>query len=365
MTVCLSTNGVNVHRGSDAPTRLLVATLDGVQILERDGLGSAWKLVGQSLKGLHVSSMLIEPGSGTLFAGIHEGGVWVSSDDGLSWEERSEGITRKDVWSLRHSGRAGDFIYAGTSPVGLYRSNDQGRSWEELERLLDVPNQEKWTFPPPPHIPHAKTMAFDTRDPKLFYLGVEQGALLETKDGGASWREIESFARDDDEYYRDIHQIVLRPSNSDEIFMATGVGLYYSPDCGGSWEHLTDPSFRIGYPDQLIFSPEDDSTLFLSGAMHQPGTWRESHFASAAILRSKDSGRTWEQLGGDGLPLELHANIEAMSVSIRSGGFTLFAGTTDGDVFSSEDGGDSWACIASGLDPVSKAGHYRNLVLAK
>ena len=46
---------------------------------------------------------------------------------------------------------------------------------------------------------------------------------------------------------------------------------------------------------------------------------------------------------------------------VWSGGFELAAGTTDGEVFYSEDGGNSWQTIASGLAPVSKGGHYRHL----
>ena len=39
----------------------------------------------------------------------------------------------------------------------------------------------------------------------------------------------------------------------------------------------------------------------------------------------------------------------------------MFAGNTDGEVYASEDAGDNWSLIASGLKPVSKAGHFRNL----
>jgi hypothetical protein len=51
-----------------------------------------------------------------------------------------------------------------------------------------------------------------------------------------------------------------------------------------------------------------------------------------------------------------------MSLARWPDGFALFAATTDGDVFTSETGGDTWAQIASGLAPISKVGHYRNLV---
>jgi len=43
------------------------------------------------------------------------------------------------------------------------------------------------------------------------------------------------------------------------------------------------------------------------------------------------------------------------------GGFALVVGTTDGDVFISEDEGEHRATIAQGLAPISKGGHYRGV----
>jgi photosystem II stability/assembly factor-like uncharacterized protein len=223
-----------------------------------------------------------------------------------------------------------------------------------------MPNMERWRFPGPPHIAHTKTLAVDPRDPSIMYAGVEQGALLATTDGGRSWSEIDSYDTPEDRWYRDIHQVVLHPERPDEIFMTTGIGLYHSPDRGQTWRHLTDPDFRIGYPDQLVFSPEDDRVLFMSGAWRDPTTWRESRHARSTILRSDDGGVSW-QAPGAGLPSDMRANVEALTVASHAGGFTLFAGTTDGEIWASDDGARTWRLLASGLPPVSKVGHYRNL----
>jgi photosystem II stability/assembly factor-like uncharacterized protein len=201
-------------------------------------------------------------------------------------------------------------------------------------------------------------MAIDPRNPDVMYVGVEQGALLTTSDGGSTWREIESYYTPEDMWYRDIHQVVLRPSNPDEIYMNTGIGFYHSPDRGRTWEHRTGPDARIGYPDQLVFSPLDDSVLFISGARRDPTTWRQAGTADAVVIKSTDGGRTWRE-SGHGLPSPMRHNIEAMSVAGYPGGFTLFIGDTGGNVYSSEDQGASWSQIASGLGPISKGGHYR------
>src|SRR5215207_2538017 len=210
MTVCLSPNGVNVYHTDAPPTRLLVATAGGVSALRRDGLGAPWRLVDTALRDLHPSALLVEPDSKTVFAGVHNGGLYASDDDGLTWERRTDGLTIEHVFSIRCvRGASGPAILAGTEPVSLFKSLDLGRTWTELPAIHNVPNMDKWTFPGPPHVAHTKTIAIDPRDPNLMYVGVEQGALLATTDGGASWTEIDAYYTSDDRWYRDIHQVVL------------------------------------------------------------------------------------------------------------------------------------------------------------
>ncbi|HLG69536.1 MAG TPA: glycosyl hydrolase [Chloroflexota bacterium] len=373
MTACLSPNGLNVYRESEPVRRLLVGTLNGLAVLERQAPGGGWKVSGRVLDGVHVSSLMIEPLRGGIFGGSHvtrdstsPGGLYRSLDGGQTWERRTNGITTDHVFCLRSVQENGQpVIYAGTEPAGLFRSEDYGDTWEDRPALRTVPNTDKWMFPSPPHVAHVKTMAFDPRDPKIIYAGVEQGALLKTTDGGQTWRELESFSRPEDRSYKDIHQITIRPSNPDELYMTTGPGLYHSTDGGETWEHLTDSAggFRVGYPDHLHYAPDDDRVMFMSGASEDPGTWRQSHHADATVMRSDDGGRTWRQ-AGKGLPQSMRANIEAMGRASWPGGFALFAGTTDGAVFCSEDGAESWTEIASGLPPVSKSRHYMNLQVA-
>lgn len=355
VTACLSTNGVNVSSADAPPTRLLVATATGLVVLERPTPDERWRHVDTVLKGLHPSAVVRDPKSGALFAGIHDGGLYLSRDDGATWERRTTGLTVEHVFSLRLYGST---LLAGTEPASLFKSVDAAQTWTELPALRQVPDTEKWTFPGPPHVAHAKSIAVDPRDPDVIYVGVEQGALLTSSDGGQSWHEIESYYTPEDMWYRDIHQVLLRPSNPDEIYMNTGIGFYHSGDQGATWEHRTGPDSRIGYPDQLVFSPLDDSVLFISGARRDPTTWRKAGLADAIVLKSEDSGGTWSECGR-GLPLPMRHNIEAMGAAGYPGGFSMFIGDTGGNVYASDDQGGSWKPIASGLGPISKGAHYR------
>jgi photosystem II stability/assembly factor-like uncharacterized protein len=363
VTICVSPNGVNVYAAASPPRRVLVATLTGVKIVARPEVDAPWEVRAPTDLTAHVSALLVEPGTGTAVAGAHHGRVFASGDDGETWTARDSGLSIDHVFSLRVGPSAdGPLLYAGTEPVSLFRSADLGAHWVELPAIHDQPGTERWTFPGPPHVAHTKTLAIDPRQPDVMYAGVEQGALLATSDGGQSWHELDAYYTPADTWYRDIHQVVLRPTAPDELFMTTGIGLYHSPDRGQSWTHLTTPDFRIGYPDQLVITA-DGSELFMAGAERDPTTWRASHLANSTVLRSRDSGRSWTSAAG-GLPAPLRANIEALTLASYPGGFSLFAGTTDGDLFSSDDAGEHWTRIARDLTPISKGGHYRNLQAA-
>jgi photosystem II stability/assembly factor-like uncharacterized protein len=357
MDACVAPNGPTDYRDQSPCTRLHVGTADGVVTLTREAPGAAWQATGHSLPGRHISSLMFEPTRGGLFAGVHDGGLYASFDGGQTWERKMRGITQEHVFTLASHEHHGQLVlYAGTEPAHLFQSTDYGETWEELPSLRAVPDTDKWVFPAPPHIAHVKNLTFDPRDDHLMYACIEQGALLKTTDGGETWRELSDYSRPEDPVYRDIHRLVLRPSNPDEMYFTGGAGLYYSADGGETWEHLSTHRARIGYPDALMFSP-DESVMFMAGSACSPGDWRQTNDADAAIGRSRDAGRTWELLTR-GLPAHIVGNFEAMTMAAWPGGYALFAATTDGDVFASEDEGATWATIASGLAPISKGDHY-------
>lgn len=364
MTVSVSPNGTNYYATSSPSAEVLVATADGIVSLTRSG--SSWRESRRMLEGKHVGSIAVEQRSSAIFAGTHHAGLWASEDGGQSWEQRDRGIESDNIYAL-NSVEAGDEVrvYAGTEPAHIYVSTDLGKSWTDLPSLRDVPSVKDWTFPGPPHIGHVKTIAFDPRDPNTIYVGVEVGGAFKSTDAGKTWRELNEGG-----FYEDVHRLMIANARPDDVWMATGRGLYHSGDAGTSWEFRPMPGVvegqphernnGISYPDALLMLPQQPDVMFTAGAAASPGAWRETHGAFSRIARSRDAGHTWQYLEG-GLPLETRANVEGMTMNEYPGGFALFAGTTDGEVFFSEDEGEHWATIARDLAPVSKSGHYRGL----
>ena len=196
-------------------------------------------------------------------------------------------------------------IFAGTEPAHLFASDDLGQTWNELKAMRSV-DMSKWGFPAPPHIAHTKHINFHPKDPQTLYVGVEQGGLLKSTDSGETFTVIHGM--DDD-----VHRSVLNPADPDEIFVTTGIGMYYTGDGGANWDQWTDTNHPIGgYPDLLVLHPRNPSLMFVASAEFGPGTWRETGTATSRISKSTDGGRNWTQLK-NGIN-EVYTAFEAMCI---------------------------------------------------
>jgi photosystem II stability/assembly factor-like uncharacterized protein len=356
MAISLSHGGSTIYSSPTPSKQILVGTREGAITLERDG--SSWQVAHRALTDKHISAIVQEPESGVIFAGAFQGGVHASADNGKTWQERGNGMSQNNVYSLATKNVDGRVrVFAGTEPAHLFVSDDLGMNWSELASLRSVASVPKWSFPAPPHIGHVKHINFDPNNPTTIYASIEVGGLLRSTDGGEHWEEFSGL-------YEDVHRLMIHPTDPRCLYAVTGRGLYVGPEAGAHWEQWTHREDEVGgYPDGFVFRPSDPKLMLMTAAHDAPGTWRTSHFAGARISRSKDGGRSWEILK-NGLPDRLQASIEAFCLEEAGSSTAVYAATTSGEILCSEDLGDSWQVIVKGLAPISKAGHFRALVQA-
>jgi photosystem II stability/assembly factor-like uncharacterized protein len=361
--ICLSVNGKTTSVADTPATQLLVATVDAVFEFRRESAAAIWQQTRDDiLAGHHVSALLYEPHSGLLFAGLHyQGGLMVSADHGHSWQQRNHGLQSGHVYTLMALQQGGDTIlYAGTEPAMLYRSEDLGSTWQALPSMREVPDTDQWLFPR--SVPHVKNIAIHPSEPATLYVCVEQGDLLKSTDRGVTWRQLTSMEKTDDKFRRDMHRVTFRNDNPREIFLTTGIGLYHSADAGETWERITDPSFRLGYPDPFFIHPQNPESMFMVGAGVSPNPdWGKTGTAYPLFMRSSDSGRTWQE-SMQGMRNPVKGNMEAAAMHFTRGSLEFFVGTACGELYTSQDAADTWSLLAEGMPAISKGPHFRHFL---
>jgi hypothetical protein len=310
--------------------RLYAATGHGIARLDETA-GGEWT-VDLSLTGRPVYCLAVDPADPSrVYAGLTDGGVRRTDDDGAGWVDCSPPQTA--VFSLAVSPADGT-LYAGTEPSALYRSDDRGQAWHELDALLELPSRPTWSFPPRPWTSHVRWIAPSPHDRDLLLVGIELGGLMRSTDGGASWQDRRPGAA------LDVHSLAWHPRVEGRAYEAGGDGAAWSEDAGDSWRRADEGRDRH-YTWALAVDPDDPELWYVS-ASTGPFVAHGRGNPQARIFRREDG--SWRPLAG-GLP----DPFPAMPYALVAADGRLFAGLANGELWESPDRGDTWqACALRG-----------------
>jgi photosystem II stability/assembly factor-like uncharacterized protein len=272
----------------------------------------------------------------SLLAMTQEGALWRRTASG-AWQLVHTRPVAEDIWACAADPRVAGRLYLGVSPALLYWSDDGGAHWRACEAIRRIPGYERWTFPPPPHIPHVRSVAPDPQVIGAVYIGVEEGGIYRSEDQGETWESL------NEGLYWDVHTVSPAPEGT-RLYATTGRGFYRSDDGGHDWQHLMTGLDRR-YTVPLVVSRRRPERLFTAAAATPPPGWR--HGANAAVYRSDDGGEHWVCLE-HGLPSPFDVMVRQIVVD-DAGRVFIAAGH---ELFGSEDEGDSWRRLAGDLPTV-------------
>lgn len=318
------------------------------------------------------------------------GGFWRSADGGETWEKMNDYLSSgtgphyyQEIFASPH---AFDRVYQ--MDVHLHRTDNGGKDFVRMEHDTK-------------HVDH-HAMAFRANDPNYLIVG-NDGGIYESFDLGETWKYVANLpitqfykvAVDYDEPFYNIyggtqdnnsqggpsqtwdvsgirnadwfvtlfgdgHQSAADPDNPDIVYAEwqqgnltrydrrTGETTYIRPQAREG-----EPPDRYNWDAPILISPHDSKTLF---------------FASQRVWRSDDHGDTWTPISGDltrnedrvSMPVmgrtwsyDAPRDLYAMSsyntiVNISQSPIdpdVLYAGSDDGLIGITEDGGETWRTI--------------------
>lgn len=315
-----------MNRSEGTKKALHLATHSGWYRFEREG--ERWLPVRRALTYWSATCLAVDPEDPRLvYVGTEHSGIFFSRDGGAGWARPDPNVPRLMIASLL---ALPGTVLAGTVPAALYRASNGG--WVEMEGLRH--GSAGSNFPPNPDLgSRARYLAVDPKEPQRVYAGIEVGGMLQSDDGGFTWRPCNEGLSDPD-----VHEVLACARTPDMVVAACGEeGVFRSLNRGSRWEKITPPGDRT-YGTAV--AEDRNGGIYLGIARGRPNTWVSRGSAGAAILRSRDGGRHWETvvegLGGG-----------VMDLCGDPDGEGVFAGTSDGLLLSID--GSSHRVVASGL----------------
>jgi hypothetical protein len=351
---------------------LYVATRKG--LLTYEGDGQNWEVVSRAFLGDPVSMVL--PVGETIYAALNLGHfgskVHRSDDHGANWQEISvpaypelqdsdgkgdSGASLELIWALQSAGedRPGS-LWCGTIPGGLFFSGDRGESWELNQPLWDSEGRSSW-FGGGYDNPGIHSICVDPVDSHKLTVGISCGGVHCTEDGGASWEVrgeglwAEYLPPDlaGDPNQQDPHCLARCAANPSVIWMQHHNGIFVTRDECRSWQEIKGvrPS-NFGFA--VAVHPQDSDTAWFVPAIKDES--RIPVDGKLVVTRTRDGGHSFQVLSR-GLPQsESYDLVYRHSLNVDSSGNLLAMGSTTGNLFVSNDQGDSWQTLSNHLPPV-------------
>ncbi|CAN5634261.1 sialidase family protein [soil metagenome] len=352
---------------------LSVGTRAGLYLLEGDSQRAAWRKRGPYLASMDIQHAILDGRDGrTLYAagtGSGSTAVYRSDDRGETWSIAGQPFDAEQVWHVEPATEhEPGVVYAGVMPAALYRSADRGDSWNEIAGLTSHPTREEWEGGGGGLCLH--TILTDPNEPEKLAVGISAVGWFASDDGGKSWEArnngvmgfADVFAQEMDkivkypEIHRCVHKAVRHPANG-LLYQQNHLGVYKSEDYGAEWIDISD---GLPNPFGFVIGITADGTVYVV-PQHD---WEEEIgvriTGQLTVCRMRHDSGMWEHLS-NGLPEVRNMTLyrEGMATDHCSPGGVYF-GTSDGNLYGTADGGDSWTAIASELPSIRSVSceHY-------
>lgn len=382
-------NAVAVH--PDQPDRVYLGT-DDFGILMSDDGGENYKETNAGFISRQIRAVLADRTErGRVYAGVifdgQNGGVFVSEDGGMTWQQSIQGMGVRDVYSLYQSEPHPERLYAGTNH-GIFRSDDHGRSWmlvardEGEEKTGSASDQPRATNVAPATRPRAvepkpttvKRLAQTRAKSSAKQSPPKKAPVKAPREATPAPKPKPQPSEFVDLQNQVFALTPFTPRGATEatgLIAATWDGLFRTDDEKKGWKQIkfgtpTTPSrgsisvvrtnsrapglILIGTEEGMFVSDDDGETFApmpLNGEARQvrvialdPRDPKMMYVGTSnGFFRSTDGGQTWEQRGGG---MRMQITVSAITINPVNPDELYLCDFDQGGFYFSRDRGKNW-----------------------
>jgi len=346
-----------------------------------------WRNIGPFRGGRSVTSSGVVGQRMTYYMGTVGGGVWKTTDDGITWKNISDGFFKTgSVGAIAVAESNPNIIVVGMGEHaargvmtsmgdGVYKSTDAGKTWKHIgldntRHISDViihptnpeiifvsaqgaqygPSKDRGIYRSTDGGDHwekvlyvdtitgASSLSMDMKNPLILYAamwqhqrfpwtmvsGGEKSALYKSVDGGINWQQLkEGLPKEFGKA-----GIAVSRANPERVFAvieAEGkkAGVYRSDDAGKKWKQINTDRVTI------------TRSWYYMEIFADPRDENIVYVLNAPVLKSIDGGKTFSNLPvphGDNHHLWIHPHNNSIMINSNDGGANV-----------SNNGGKSWS----------------------
>lgn len=384
---------------------ILLGTRKGTIIFDRTNAG--WRPRPIAHAGIPVCYAARDPRDGTLWASLDHG-HWGpklsrSRDGGTTWADITSlkypqgaryivkylptpdfnpespsaqpeyaNATVLKIWNIAFgSADQPGRLYAGTIPGGLFVSDDGGDTWE-LNRPLwnhpsrggdlfasDASSENQWNGTPASidygiFEPGIHSIIVNPSNHNHLYVAVSTAGVIESTDGGKSWASrnrgmLNDYMPDpESEWGHDPHFVTSCKAQPQHLWQQNHCGIFYSDNAAKSWSKVSMPELRVNFGFPIAADANDGRTAWVVPA--SADSERMAIDGGLFVARTSDGGQSWQTFRV-GLPQDNAYDIVLRHGLDVSSNYLCF-GSTTGNVYLSEDRGETWQCLGSNFPPI-------------